>query len=183
MRGACRHTIGIDVDPIGKDNPFIEEFRLIEPPYERWPIEDASIDLAMSDCVLEHIEKPDAFFAELARVLKPGGHICMRTPNSLGYIAIASRLVPNSMHQRILKRLQPHRPTDDVFPTYYRANRKGRINKLLATHGFEGVIYRHEGQPGYLTFSKLAFRMGSWAGRLMPDVFKSTLLIFAQRQE
>ncbi|MBL8701695.1 MAG: class I SAM-dependent methyltransferase [Alphaproteobacteria bacterium] len=39
----------------------------------RWPAEDASIDVAVTDLVLEHIEDLAPIFAEAARVLRPGG--------------------------------------------------------------------------------------------------------------
>src|SRR5215471_16831803 len=73
-----RQVIGIDVDPGASANPFIHEFRPIEDT-RRWPVADASINLIYSDYVLEHVADPGAFFSEANRVLKPGGHICLRT--------------------------------------------------------------------------------------------------------
>jgi ubiquinone/menaquinone biosynthesis C-methylase UbiE len=70
LQGRCQKVIGIDVNPAGRKNPLIDEFRLIEG--DRWPVEDASIDLLMSDAVLEHVQKPDQFFAECRRVLRGG---------------------------------------------------------------------------------------------------------------
>jgi SAM-dependent methyltransferase len=37
------------------------------------PFEDASVDLVFSKQVLEHVERPHALVADVARVLKPGG--------------------------------------------------------------------------------------------------------------
>ncbi|HEX9617275.1 MAG TPA: hypothetical protein VGA03_07640, partial [Anaerolineales bacterium] len=37
LKGKCQKVIGIDVDPKGKENPYIDEFRLIEG--SRWPVE------------------------------------------------------------------------------------------------------------------------------------------------
>src|SRR5205807_9925754 len=76
LRGHCREVIGIDVDPDARNNPFLDEFRLIEPS-GRWPLADASADVAVADFVLEHVADPDAFFAEAARVLRPEGVICI----------------------------------------------------------------------------------------------------------
>lgn len=39
----------------------------------RWPADDASIDVAVTDLVLEHVEDLAPIFAEAARVLRPGG--------------------------------------------------------------------------------------------------------------
>src|SRR5688572_16413286 len=57
MRGQCARVIGMDPDPIGAQNPFIDEFRRMEST-DRWPLDNASIDLAMGDNVLEHISDP-----------------------------------------------------------------------------------------------------------------------------
>ena len=43
--------------------------------------EDASLDFAYSGEVLEHLVDPDYFLRELNRVVKPGGHILLSTPN------------------------------------------------------------------------------------------------------
>lgn len=180
LRGKCKQVIGIDVDPAAEGNDFIDEFRLIEDT-SHWPVEDRSIDLALGDCVLEHIEDPASFFSEAARVIRPGGYLCLRTPNALGYVALTARIVPNALHRRVLRAVQPGRIAEDVFPTRYRCNRKGILRRMLAIHGFEPVVYRHEGQPGYLGFSRLAYRLGVVAGRFMPDVFKTTLLAFGRR--
>ena len=91
LRGACRQIIGIDLDPAAEANPLVDEFRLIVPE-KPWPLADASVDLAVSDYVLEHVEDPDAFFAECRRVIRPGGYLCMRTTNAMSYFGLAARL-------------------------------------------------------------------------------------------
>src|SRR5438309_11761952 len=53
LRAPGRRVIGIDVDPVGVENPVIDEFREIKE--GRWPLEDNSVDLALCDWVLEHI--------------------------------------------------------------------------------------------------------------------------------
>ena len=63
LKGRCRHVIGIDVSPAGQQNTLIDEFRQITG--DTWPVETASIDLLMSDAVLEHVEYPDRFFASV----------------------------------------------------------------------------------------------------------------------
>lgn len=42
--------------------------------------EDASIDVCISLAVLEHLDRPQEFLAEVYRVLKPGGRIVLTTP-------------------------------------------------------------------------------------------------------
>lgn len=40
---------------------------------ERWPVEDASVDLVIGMLVLEHLDEIGPVFREAARVLRPGG--------------------------------------------------------------------------------------------------------------
>src|SRR5512139_2576845 len=46
LKGKCQRIIGIDLSQAGHENPFIDEFRLIEK--ENWPVEDRSIDLCLA---------------------------------------------------------------------------------------------------------------------------------------
>ena len=131
-------------------------------------MEDASVDVAVSDFVLEHVADPDAFFAEAARVLRPGGTICLRTPNAFSYVALCSRLIPNRHHASVVGRVQNGRKEEDVFPTYYRANSRRKIRKLLAKSGFEPCVYGYEGEPSYLSFSRIAYMMGVVHQKLAP---------------
>jgi ubiquinone/menaquinone biosynthesis C-methylase UbiE len=40
---------------------------------ERWPVDDASVDLVIGNLILEHVANVAPIFAEAARVLRPGG--------------------------------------------------------------------------------------------------------------
>jgi SAM-dependent methyltransferase len=51
------------------------EFRLGE--IERLPIEDDTVDVVISNCVLNLVPDKVTAFAEALRVLKPGGHFCV----------------------------------------------------------------------------------------------------------
>jgi ubiquinone/menaquinone biosynthesis C-methylase UbiE len=75
-------------------DPSTQQLRLSEEifpgkPFEReladaakLPFEDASISLAVMVRVLHHMPDPDNEFAELARVLRPGGHAIVEAANS-----------------------------------------------------------------------------------------------------
>jgi ubiquinone/menaquinone biosynthesis C-methylase UbiE len=180
FRGPQRTVIGIDVDPGAAANPWINDFRQITD-VSKWPVENASVDLIYSDYVLEHVEDPDAFFAEANRVLKPGGHLCLRTPNFYGCISILSWLIPNRMHARVLSKLKPEVESRDIFPTVFRCNTRRRLLKTLTKHGFDAAVYPVEAEPGYFSAIPPLYRLAAWLYPHLPGMFQSTLLAFARK--
>jgi arsenite methyltransferase len=82
--GEAGRVIGIDMTPemiakaransqkLGYDNV---EFRLGE--IEHLPVENDSVDVVISNCVLNLVPDKRAAFAEVHRVLKPGGGFCI----------------------------------------------------------------------------------------------------------
>jgi SAM-dependent methyltransferase len=179
LRGVCKKVIGIDVSPAGQENTMIDEFRRIEG--DRWPVESASIDLLVSDAVLEHVQQPDMFFAECSRVVKPGGYLCLRTSNRWSYVSMIASVVPNRWHAKVVSMVQPGRKSLDVFPTYYRANTIGAVRRLLRAHHFTGCVYRHIAEPSYLGFSRWAYALGVHVHRWLPSLFWPVLFVFARR--
>jgi SAM-dependent methyltransferase len=180
LREPGRHMFGIDVDPAAEGNPFLDEFRRIEDVL-RWPIDDASIDLAISVSVLEHVPDPTAFFDEAARVLKPGGFLCLRTPNKRSYPSIAARIVPNRHHAAVVGKTQIGRKGEDVFPTVYRCNTAGALRRQCRRLGLAHAVYAIEGEPSYLQFSPLLYRLFAVLHPLTPPMFRTTLYLFAQK--
>jgi SAM-dependent methyltransferase len=179
LKGVCQKVIGIDVSEAGEQNTLIDEFRRIEA--EQWPVETSSIDLLVSDAVLEHLPRPDVFFAECRRVLKPGGYACFRTPNRWGYPYVAAAIIPNRFHAKVIGVVQPGREEHDVFPTYYRANTVRSLRRLLKSHQFEGCVFRHISEPSYLGFSRWSFALGTYLHRWLPSLFWPMLFVFARR--
>lgn len=179
LKGRCKHVLGIDVSPAGRDNPLIDEFRQIES--DAWPVQTASVDLLVSDAVLEHVEKPDVFFAECNRVLKPGGFLCLRTPNRWSYVSMIAAVVPNDWHAKVISWVQPGRQALDVFPTYYRANTKRAVQRLLRNHQFSGCVYRHIAEPSYFGFSRPVYAVAVYVHRWLPSMLWPLLFVFAQR--
>jgi SAM-dependent methyltransferase len=175
-----RKVIGIDVDEAGASNPLVDEFRRIDD-LRRWPVADASIETLYADYVLEHVQEPVSFFQETFRVLAPGGYLCLRTPNFLGYGALLSWLIPNRLHEKILARVQPEKKCVDVFPTVYRSNTRWKLLRVLRATGLEPVVYSIEGEPGYLGSFPLGFRLAARVIPYFPSLFKSTLLAFARK--
>jgi ubiquinone/menaquinone biosynthesis C-methylase UbiE len=181
LKGACKKVIGIDVSDAGRENSTLDEFRSLDS--ECWPVESASIDLLVSDAVLEHVPNPDMFFAECNRVVKPGGFVCCRTSNRWAYYALIASMIPNRFHAAIISRVQPGRKEEDVFPTVYRANSVRALQRLMRNHNFEGCVYRHIAEPSYFRFSPLLYSIGVHVHRWLPSVFWSELFLFARRGE
>jgi SAM-dependent methyltransferase len=172
-------VIGIDVDPAAAANPLLNEFRLIETPV--WPIESATIDVAVADWVVEHVSDPGVFFAETFRVLRPGGCLCLRTANARSLVGLAARLIPNRLHARVLQVAQHGRKAQDVFPTVYRCNTRKLLHAALQRAGFQAVTYGYEGEPQYHNFSGLAYAFGVAYQRWAPKAVRSALFGFALR--
>jgi len=179
LKGKVAKVIGVDVDASANDNPTIDEFRKLGPG-QAWPIEDKSVNLIISDCVLEHLQEPRTLFSEARRVLVPGGFLCIRTTNVLGYVGAASRLVPNRRHAALVTRLQRSRKPADVFPTLYKCNTIRAVRREMAKHGFRSVVYGHTPEPSYLSFSKLAYAVGVLHQRLAPSALSLTIFAFGQ---
>jgi SAM-dependent methyltransferase len=179
VRGKCAKVIGIDADEAATQNPFLDEFRLVTG--LPWPVGDSSVGLCLVDNVLEHVARPDLFFAECSRVVEPGGYVCIRTPNLCAYSTALARLIPNRLHAHLLGWVQPDRRPEDVFATYYRCNTQRRLSAALARHGFEAVVLTHGGEPAYLGFSPTAYAAGVlWASK-GPANLQSTLFAFGCR--
>jgi ubiquinone/menaquinone biosynthesis C-methylase UbiE len=172
-------VIGVDVDPAGSANPVLDEFRLITG--ERWPLEDGSVDLAVCDWVLEHVQDPAAFVDELDRVLRPGGAFVARTINRRSLLALGSRAVPSRAHAAVLARMQPGRAAQDVFPTAYRMNTRAALAPLLDGR-FEWSASTHPGLEHYaMRFPRLAAAIATVEPRL-PSSTHVALLVTARKR-
>lgn len=183
IKGKVAKVIGIDVDQNAQDNPFLDEFRLIQGDSLSWPIEQDSIDLIVCDNVLEHIDIPDRFFGEIHRVLKNGGYLCIRTPNRWSYIAIVATLVPSKHHFRIISAIQGGRKEEDVFPTVYKCNSIVKLKRIMKQNGFECVVYGYEAEPSYLSFSKIAYFFGVLHQKFAPGFMKPAIFAFGKIQK
>lgn len=181
LRSVAREVVGIDVDAAAAANPTIDRFGLIQS--DIWPIADASVDVCFADWVLEHVERPEAFFGEAARVLKPGGVFCARTPNRYGYFALAARAIPNRWHAKVLSRVMPERQEQDVFPTRYWCNTGRRLKRILGASGFDSIAIDYpDVAPVYLRFSRLLYTLGVAYGRWAPVWTRGYILVSARRR-
>lgn len=181
FRGRAAHVIGLDVDPVVSTNPSLDDARVITPA-DPLPLDDASVDLVVSDFTFEHVDDPHHVARELARVVRPGGWVCARTPNKHGYIGLGARAVPNQWHVSWLKALQPGRKAEDVFPVRYQLNTPADLKAAFDESRWEHVVYAVDGEPGYAGGSPLAWAVGGAFLRLQPRRMRPMLLIFLRRK-
>lgn len=181
FKGIVKKVIGVDVDPNAGSNPSLDEFYLLGID-KSWPLPDNSIDICICDYVIEHVVNTSFFFAELNRVMKKGGFACFRTPNKFAYMPIISSMIPNSLHAKILKKVQPGRKEEDVFPVVYKCNTKKTFTRLLSKNGFEPNVFNYESEPNYLKFSYISFAFGYYLNKILPKRLKATLFVFARKK-
>jgi SAM-dependent methyltransferase len=174
---------GVDPDPRVVDNPYLDDGR--EGIGESIPWDDESFDVVICDNVFEHLERPEEVFAEVWRVLKPGGLFLAKTPNFWHYVAIGASITPHWFHQRF--NAARGRLEEDTFPTRYRANTQRDLRRLAAATGFElERCELIEGRPEYLRRWWPTYLIGSVYERLVNSIsllanFRVLLMIQMRR--
>jgi SAM-dependent methyltransferase len=83
LRGHDCRVSCLDIDPSLEDlyRDLGCYFKTADLRREPLPFGDAHFDLIWCSHVIEHLRKPLEFLEECKRVLKPGGHLILRTPN------------------------------------------------------------------------------------------------------
>lgn len=181
LKGKVARIVGVDVDPAVLTNPFMDETAVMTIG-QPLPFADASFDLIYADWVLEHVDDPVQFVDEINRLLKPGGWFCARTPNRWGMTGIATNIIPNSLHVKLLERLQPGRQAVDVFPTRYRMNTIGKIVRYFPNSRWSNHSYISNAEPPYVQKSALAMRLVQLFWRLTPSAMATNLNIFVRKR-
>lgn len=67
---------------------------------DRWPVDDASVDLVLATETLEHVRRPAQFLAEARRVLRDGGRLIITVPFSARWHYVPDdywRFTPSSL--------------------------------------------------------------------------------------
>ena len=127
--GRAGHVIGVDMTPEmvtkARDNArriqtTNVEFRLGE--IEHLPVEDASVDVIISNCVINLAPDKAAVFREALRVLRPGGRIAISD-------VVATRAIPAEMAASV----------EALTGCVAGAATVEEMSALLTAAGFEGV--------------------------------------------
>ncbi len=175
FRGHVAKVIGVDPSNEVIKNPFLDESHIgfcDEMPF----LPSNSIDIAVSNNVLEHVEHPEAFLKEVQRVLKPGGIYIIKTPNVYHYMPFIARITPDWFHV-FYNRLRGV-ADEDVFPTRYKANSKRALLENAKKAGLSIVELKLvEGRPEYLRIFAPFYIVGVVYERLVNALNLSQLKI------
>lgn len=181
IKGNVKEVIGVDVSDAVLNNPNVD--RGIVSAGGAVPVPDGSADLVVSDATLEHVANPVEFSREIARVLRPGGWLCARTPNLYSLLVLVSTLVPNALHSNVLSRIQPDRKDIDVFPTVYKMNTRRSIGKLFPPAEWSDCSYTWSPEPAYHFNNPLIYRLTQiYQYVKSPFLGGEMLLVFMQKR-
>jgi len=178
LRTSGTTVVACDVDEAVRTHPCSDK-QIVLDLGGSLPFEDNTFDLIVSDFVFEHLENPSEIALELHRITKPGGWICARTPNKWGYVALASRIVPNALHEKVLKKLQPSRSGEDVFPTVYRLNSPRSVRRHFPNCNVQW--YYDSSDPSYYFSNGILYRVLLLLHRLLPPKLSTSVCFFIQK--
>jgi SAM-dependent methyltransferase len=124
------------------------------------PFADGSFDLVTLNMVAEHLSEPARTFAEIARVLDRDGLLVVHTPCASSYeiwiIRLGWWLLPKRVGLWMIRFLEGREP-GDVFPTFYRANTRRSLSKLVGEAGLaEQELRVVEGRPFFYFIAPLS---------------------------
>jgi SAM-dependent methyltransferase len=161
----CALMVGVDPSANILENPFVrEKFQGYIEDYKT----DHRFDLVTFRMVAEHITDPDKVLETLRRLMVPGGHVVIYTPNRWSPVELVSSIVPFGLHHPI-KRLFWEGDEKDTFPVAYKMNTRRELRKLFATVGFDEVLFRHVDDCA--TFS--GFKRLNWIELQIWRIFKA----------
>lgn len=103
------------------------------------PFRPESFDIVTANMVLEHLDRPARVFAEVARVLAPGGRFIFVTPNATHPAVVTASLIPRRIRSWVAG-IMEGREAEHIFPTHYRANTVARVRALAEDAGLEPVV-------------------------------------------
>lgn len=138
---------------------------LVLAPCTELPFADDAFDLILAYLVLEHLPTPEMAFREYARVLKPGGYFCFKTPAARTPLFLLAHLLPTQLHERL--KASVGTDSHDVFPTYYRANTISGLHRALTAAGFAKEWLQTVDQTyAYLSQTPWSYALGLLYSRL-----------------
>ncbi len=167
--------IGVDINKKLLDKNKIVNKKIVSD-LEHIPLGNNSVDIVISEFVLEHLRNPSAVFKEIYRVLKPKGVFIFITPNIINPIMTLSKILPHLFHT--LLRIKLLKKEEETHPTYYRANTYLRLLKLGEETGFHNYEITRAGNPEYFGFCKPLVPMSIFFEKLIDNNFLNTFKMY-----
>ncbi len=133
LAARCRRLVGLDGDAASLVKHRTIRCR-VAGDISALPFPSGSFDLVTANMVVEHLREPERQFAEISRVLRPGGVFLFLTPSARTYSVRMARLVPRAAKRRVVQLLEG-RADEDVYDTFYRANTGPQIERLAQATG------------------------------------------------
>jgi SAM-dependent methyltransferase len=186
----ARLAVGCDRDPHLSRHASFRHLVLCDA--SALPFRSGVFTLVTASMVVEHLEDPHRVFDEVRRISRPGGCFVIFTPNRFNYGMLVAAATPYRFHllwkkwMHYLARREWRDFSDDLFPSWYRANSSGTLRQLLARADFDVDRLEHLSlvhsfgflRPLY-ALSLLFERVIDW---LRLDVLKADILgVFVRR--
>jgi ubiquinone/menaquinone biosynthesis C-methylase UbiE len=173
------NVIGLDPDwqAVSRHRTIIKR---IVGQVETLPFFPASFDLVTANVVVEHLQYPALAFAEIFRVLRPGGWFVFRTPSARSYFVRVAQRLPQGLKVFLASKVIENREPEDIYPAHYRANTPQAIEAIGKMVGFRKVmvtITRARGILGRVPTlarmeRKTASLLGTTEGNLIVEIQK-----------
>jgi glycosyltransferase involved in cell wall biosynthesis len=120
--------------------PFSCEIDHFDAEKDVYPYPSGHFSTVLCCELIEHLsEDPMHLMSEVNRILRPGGHFVLTTPNIVAMRAIASVLLgyhPGFFHAYV----NPRQPGEEVEARHNREYTPREVERLLATSGFEVTL-------------------------------------------
>jgi SAM-dependent methyltransferase len=179
LRGKVGELVGTDVSDDGMSNPWLDRFVMLSD--GQVPLESESFDACICDWTLEHVSDVDRLFGEIARLLRPGGYLFVRTPNRWHYSSIVAALLPFRTHAAIRSWMGQFHTVEDVYPVLYRCNSTRRLRAAFRRHGFVSAVYAHRGESPLAGAGRFWGLLGEGIERIAPRALSHELHGFGQK--
>lgn len=157
---------GVDISPTAtKKNICLDEIKFSD--LEHIPYKDNTFNFVLSLWVIEHLVKPDRVFAEIFRVLKPGGYLLLATPNRNSWLITLKELIQSNKLNALINKSLYGRFEEDIFPTNYLANTILKLSQILKETGFTDIDLKLNYDPGYTSINNITFNFSCYIHRLL----------------
>ena len=139
---ASDHRVGHFREAL-RDNRGLDHKVVADAAARGLPFRDGLADLVVSRSVAEHLYDNAAFFANCARMLRPGGVMLHAFPGRFAPFALMNRALPNRLSRRLVGYLHPEwlEENNYGFVAFYDRCYFSEVKDLLARNGFTNTNF------------------------------------------